>query len=166
MGSIIDIKVEGLKELDDKLLAIGKRYGYTASVSPVRKALGTAAKVVQLEAQEIVRKKTHTLEANIIVTKYKNPPAGEIGVMVTVRAKAQIFKSGSRKLRRLGTERGLSYNYGPLFYARFLEFGDSHQQPYPFLRPAFQGRGVQLTAIFRDALREDIIQFVRSHPLS
>ena len=47
-------------------------------------------------------------------------------------------------------------DYGPLFYARFLEFGTSHQPAYPFLRPAFEEDKSSLPELIRDDLAAGI----------
>jgi HK97 gp10 family phage protein len=149
------VQVTGLKELEAQLLAIGQEYGPKAAVSPVRRALGKAGKVIQATAQATVHRKSGTLAENIIVTADRKPPEGQIGVKVTVRAKAKGYKSTSRNVRngRIGTE----YNfYGPLFYGSFLEFGTSHQPAYPYMRPAFESNKGALPALIRDELAKAI----------
>lgn len=153
---VVDIvKVEGLRVLEAQLLAIGEEYGAKAAISPVRRALGKAGKVIQADAQHRVRRKTGTLAENIIVTTYRNPPEGQIGVKVTVRAKAKAYKSNSRNVRQGRV--GLEYNfYGPLFYGAFLEFGTSHAPAYPFMRPAFESNKAPLGNLIRDELAKAI----------
>jgi HK97 gp10 family phage protein len=85
---------------------------------------------------------------------------GQIGVKVTVRAKAKGYKSNSRNVR--SGKIGLSYNfYGPLFYGSFLEFGTSHQPAYPYMRPAFEENKNTLPGIIRDELAKAIDATVR-----
>lgn len=154
------VEVRGLKELESQLLAIGEEYGVKAALSPVRRALGKAGKVVQATAQAKVHRKSGTLAENIIVTTYRNPPAGQIGVKVTVRAKAKAYKSSSRNIR--SGKIGLHYDfYGPLFYGAFLEFGTSHQPAYPYMRPAFESNKGALPGIIRDELAIAIDATVR-----
>jgi HK97 gp10 family phage protein len=149
------VKVTGLRELEAQLLALGEEFGPKAATSPVMRALGKAAKVVQATAQQRVHVKSGTLKENIIVTKDRKPPDGQIGVKVTVRAKAKGYKSTSRNVRN--GKIGLEYNfYGPLFYGAFLEFGTSHQPAYPFMRPAFEENKAQLPALIRDELAKAI----------
>jgi HK97 gp10 family phage protein len=79
---------------------------------------------------------------------------------VTVRAKARGYKSTSKNIRE--GKIGLNYQfYGPLFYARFLEFGTSHQPAYPFLRPAFEENKSALPSLIRDELAAAIDRTVR-----
>jgi len=145
------VQVLGLKELEAKLRALGEEYGAKAALSPVRAALRKAGKVVQQSAIARVRRKTGTLAENIIVTNDRKPPNGQLSVKVTVRAKAKAYKSNSSNVRQ--GRIGLEYNYyGPLFYARFLEFGTSRMNPYPFLRPAFDENKGTLPEIIKSEL--------------
>jgi HK97 gp10 family phage protein len=154
------IAVSGLRELEAQLLAIGQEYGPKAALSPVRRALGKAGKIVQASAQAKVHRKSGTLAENIIVTTYRKPPEGQIGVKVTVRAKAKGYKSNSRNVR--SGKIGLNYNfYGPLFYGSFLEFGTSHQPAYPYMRPAFEENKNMLPGLIRDELAKAIDATVR-----
>lgn len=161
------VQVTGLRELEAQLRSLGEEYGPKAAASPVRYALGKAGKVVQATAKARVRRKTGTLAENIIVTTDRKPPAGQMGVKVTVRAKARAYKSSSRNVRQ--GKIGLEYNfYGPLFYAKFLEFGTSPSskrpwatRPYPFMRPAFEENKGALPALIRDELAKAIERSVR-----
>lgn len=155
------VEVLGLKELNGKLVQLGIEYGAKASFSSVRSALRKAGKIVQADAQQRVHRLTGTLAENIIVTAAGKPdPNGYLSVKVTVRAKAKAYKSNSRNVR-LG-KIGLEYqHYGPLFYARFLEFGTSHQPAYPFLRPAFEANKNTLPGLIRDELAKAIDATVR-----
>lgn len=154
------IQVTGLRELEAQLLAIGEEYGPKAAMSPVRRALGKAGKVVQATAQSRVHVKSGTLKENIIVTTYRKPPEGQIGVKVTVRAKAKGYKSNSRNVR--SGKIGLDYNfYGPLFYGSFLEFGTSHQPAYPYMRPAFEENKNMLPGLIKEELAKAIEATVR-----
>lgn len=154
------VQVEGLQELDRKLKAIAEEYGDKAAKSPIRSALRKAGKVLQQRAQQRVRVKTGTLKENIIVTNERKPRLGQLEVKVTVRSKAKGYKDNARN-RRNGRI-GKSYkDYGPLYYARFLEFGTSHQPAYPFLRPAFEESKSSLPNMIRDDLSAAIENTVR-----
>jgi HK97 gp10 family phage protein len=155
------VRVDGLKELEAKLLALGVEYGTKAAFNPVRNALNKAARVVQKSAQSKVRVKTGAVRENIIVTSRGKPDdRGFISTKVTVRAKAKAYKDNSRN-RRTGKV-GASYkNYGPLFYARFLEFGTVKMRPYPFLRPAFEENKAALPELIKTALAAAIERSVQ-----
>lgn len=146
------VQVLGLKELEAKLLAIGLEFGPKAAASPVRSALRKGGIVIQKSAVGRVRRKSGTLAENIIVTSHGQPPRdGFIDMKVTVRAKAKAYKV-TRKNIKAGTVNLEYQSYGPLFYARFLEFGTSHQPAYPFLRPAFEENKEAVLPVIRDAL--------------
>ncbi len=161
------IQVLGLKELEKKLLALGEEYGYRAAAKPVRAALRKGAKVIQRSAIANVHVKTGTLKENIIVTSQGRPKPGMIDVKVTVRAKAKAYKPNARN--RKNGRVGASYkDYGPLFYARFLEFGTSASakrpvdvQPYPFLTPAFEANKGTVPGMIRDFLAIEIEKSVK-----
>jgi HK97 gp10 family phage protein len=159
------VKVSGLHELEQQLRSLGEEFGPKAAISPVRRALGKAAKVVQASAQQRVHVKSGTLRENIITTTYRNPPDGQIGVKVTVRAKAKAYKSNSRNVRQGRV--GLDYNnLGPLVYGVFLEFGHpivskkgqviGHAPPYPFMRAAFEENKSQLPELIKSELAKAI----------
>lgn len=149
------IRVDGLKELERRLLALGEEYGYRAAAKPVRAALRKGAQVIQRAAVANVRVKTGTLKENIIVTSQGRAKPGLIDVKVTVRAKAKAYKPNARN--RKNGRIGANYtDYGPLFYARFLEFGTSKMRAYPFLTPAFEANKGTVPGMIRDFLREAI----------
>lgn len=146
------VRVDGLRELEAKLRALGVEYGTKAAFNPVRNALNKAARVVRDSAKQRVRKKTGTLADNIIVTSKGRPdPNGMISSKVVVRSKAKAYKDNARN-RRAGKVGGDYKNYGPLFYARFLEFGTSKMKAYPFLRPAFDENKNRLPEMIKNEL--------------
>lgn len=144
--------IEGLRELGERLKALPKEIS-GKSGGPLLKALRKVAKVVQSRAKDRVRRKTGTLADNIIITRdrrAKDKGATE-GVQVTVRYKATGYKDNARN-RRSGKVGGTYKNYGPLFYAKFLEFGTSKMPAYPFMRPAFEQSKGEMGALFRTEL--------------
>lgn len=150
------VRVDGLRELQAKLTSLGIEYGTKAAYNPVRNALNKAARVIRDSAKQKVRRKTGTLADNIIVTsKGKPDPNGLISSKVVVRSKAKAYKDNPRN-RRTGKVGGSYKNYGPLFYARFLEFGTSRMQPYPFLRPAFEENKMALPQMIKNELADAI----------
>ena len=150
------VQINGLRELGERLKALPKEI----SGKVLQRALRKAAKPVQDNARARVRKKTGTLEANIITVTKRKLRTGEQGVSVTVRAKATKFKDNKAN-RRKGRVGGAYKNYGPLFYARFLEFGTSKAPAYPFLRPAFEGAKDQMGEILRKELAVEIEKAVK-----
>lgn len=144
--------IEGLRELGERLKALPKEIS-GKSGGPLLKALRKMGRVIQGRAKNRVRRKTGTLADNIIVTrdKYARRKGMTEGVQVTVRYKAKGYKDNARN-RRSGRVGGTYKNYGPLFYAKFLEFGTSKMPAYPFMRPAFEESKGDLGSIFRTEL--------------
>jgi len=150
------IKVNGLSELLAQLRELADLTSDKTADQAVSASLRKAGVILQKAAQDNLRAgdhvKTGTLLENIIVAKTrKGLPPGSIAVIVTVRAKAKKFADNSRNRRsgRVGKE---YKDYGPLFYARFLELGTSHQPRSAFMTPAFDQHAAQLPEVFRDDL--------------
>jgi len=155
------VKVEGLDELRIRLHALADELGPKAN-GPLLTALRRMGTVIQKDAQSRVAVKTGTLRDNIITARLPKRARknGEEGVQVTVRANAKKYKDNARN-RRLGRVGGDYKAYGPLFYARFLEFGTSHQPATPFLTPAFEANKAMLPEMFRSALSKSIDEAVK-----
>jgi HK97 gp10 family phage protein len=145
------IRVEGLRELEAKLKSLADEIGGKKAAQPVKAALRKAGRVVQKDAQSIVRRKTDLLHDNIIVTTAKRLKSGSFGMNVTVRAKARKYANNAKN-RRAGKVDKKFKDYGALYYGRFLEFGTSRMGPYPFMRPAFERNKGRLPNIIRDEL--------------
>ena len=150
-----EVYVSGLKELNVRLQALADTVGGKKAAQPVVHALRKAAKILQADAIARVHKKSGTLAANIITTRKRNRQPGLETVNVTIRAKAKRYKDNTRN-QRAGRSGGKYKDYGPLFYARFLEFGTSHQPAYPFLRPAFEAHKTELPEVVAADLRDGL----------
>lgn len=155
---VMRVEVAGLKELNARLLALPAEIGN----KPLKMALRKAGKVVQESAKARVRRKTGVLADNIIVAQVRKLPRGEVAVQVTIRARAKKYKDSARN-RRSGRVGGSYADVGPLFYARFLEFGTSKMRPYPFLRPAFEENKTQLPELLRTELSVAIDRYVAKY---
>lgn len=149
------VTITGLKELQVRLQALSDSVGGKRASKPVVHALRKAAKILQADAIARVHKKSGTLAANIITTHPRNKQPGLETINVTIRAKAKRYKDSALN-RRKGRSGGKYKDYGPLFYARFLEFGTSHQPAYPFLRPAFETHKGELPQVVADDLRDGL----------
>lgn len=149
------VKITGLKELGVALRALPPELSRTGG--PLVKALRKMGRDVQARAKTLVRRKSGTLAENIIVTRTKDPKKYHAtqAIEVTVRYKA-AKKKDNTKNRRANSVGDFYKNYGPLFYAKFLEFGTSHQPAYPFMIPAFQASQAQLPQIFKAELANEI----------
>lgn len=152
------IEVMGLRELNARLMALPAEIGN----KPLKAALRKVGRVVQKTAKDKVRRKTGALADNIIVARIRKLPKGEEAVQVTIRARAKKYKDNARN-RRTGRVGGAYADVGPLFYARFLEFGTSKMQAYPFLRPAFEQNKSELPGMLRTELSVAIDRYVAKY---
>jgi HK97 gp10 family phage protein len=154
------VRVEGLKELEKRLKSLADEIGGKKAAQPVKAALRKAGRIVQKDAQSIVRRKTDLLHDNIIVTTAKRQPPGRFAMNVTVRAKAKKYADNAKN-RKAGKVGKKFKDYGALFYGRFLEFGTSKMKAYPFLRPAFERNKGGLPNVIRDELAKAIEKAVQ-----
>ncbi len=153
--------IPGIRQLGLRLKALpeeiaGKNGG------PLLKALRRMGARIQKAAKDRVPVRSGALRDNIIVVRKdkRRLRRGEEGVDVTVRAKAKKYKESGRN--RLAAQAGSKYlDYGPLFYARFIEFGTSKMQAKPFLRPAFEENKAAMGDIFRAELSRAIDEAVK-----
>lgn len=154
-------QVHGLKELGERLRALPKEIS-GKNGGPLLAALRKMGRAIQQEAQARVPVDTGTLRENIIVTRERDPKGmgATEAVHVTVRYKAKAYKNnkGNRRKGRVGEN---YKDYGPLFYARFLEFGTEHAPAYPFMRPAFESQKSELPEMFKTELSAAIDRAVR-----
>jgi len=156
------VEIRGLKELGERLKALpneiaGKNGG------PLLAALRKMGREIQADAKRRVPVDTGTLRENIIVTRDRDPKKYGMTevVHVTVRYKAKGYKDnkGNRRSKRVGKK---YRDYGPLFYAKFLEFGTvKDPQGKPFMRPAFEGQKAGLPEMFKKELTAAIDRAVR-----
>lgn len=149
------VYVSGLKELQARIQKISDAVGEKTALKPVGTSLRKCAVTLQdkVKANLIARGHvlTGTLLNNIIVAKVRAAQTGMVTYIVTVRKSAKRYKdtAANRKAGRVG---GKYNNYGPLFYARFSEFGTSHEPATPWMRPAFEETKNALPEEFRDDL--------------
>lgn len=155
------VKVHGIDELRRRLEALPREIA-GKNGGPLLAALRKMGRKVQGDAKRIVRKKSGTLADNIIVVRSKDPRRVNAteAVRVTIRYKAKKYKDtkANRKAGRVG---GKYKELGPLFYARFLEFGTSRQPAYPFMIPAFDMNKNDMPNIFKTELGAAIDRAVK-----
>lgn len=96
-------------------------------------AVRAGANVVRDEARQKVRKRTRNLEKSIGTAKRKSP-------------RSVVHFS-------VGTRKGGSHDG---FYGRFLEFGTSKMQPYPFLRPSLESKKSEVIDATKDYIAQRI----------
>jgi HK97 gp10 family phage protein len=154
------VQITGLKELMASLEALPKEIA-GGNKSPLLVTLRRMASKVAKDAQARVPVDTGTLKDNIIASRVpkKRRANGEEAVEVTVRYKAKGYKDTARN-RKLGRVGGTYQNYGPLFYAKFLEFGTSKMRARPFLTAAFEANKGSMPDQFASELRRAIDEAV------
>lgn len=155
------VQILGLKELQARLEALPAELA-GGNKSPLLVTLRRMASKIAKDAQSRVPVDTGTLRDNIIASRVpkKRRAAGEEAVEVTVRYKAKGYKDNARN-RKLGRVGGDYKNYGPLFYAKFLEFGTSKMQARPFLTSAFEANKGGQPAQFTNELSRAIDEAVK-----
>lgn len=153
-----NVRMSGMDSIQRNMRELRELMSPRSRASPLLPALRAAGKIVQRDARSRVRKKSGTLERNIIVARVRKgrlPPEATEAVEVTVRYKARPYKNnrGNRRRGRVDKEWA---DYGPLFYGRFLEFGTSRMPAYPFLRPAFDSSSSTLPGVIQGELARSI----------
>jgi HK97 gp10 family phage protein len=129
---VITFKVEGLQELERRLLEFGPKVARNG----LRAANFAGAKVFREAAKQAAPVRTGLLKASIAT--FKRPTAPNVAKhSVGVRGLRLKYANTAenRRKRRVGKKYQAD---GPAFYGRFLEFGTSKMAARPFLRPAFQ----------------------------
>lgn len=149
------IKIEGLQELQRKLLALPKKL----QGPPTRGSLMSGAKLVKDRARDLVAEDTGFLREAIIQypvrkNEHRYTDQVRIGVRKRVRKGAKLSKkyaSGLRRRRARGGQKGLTPRYW-----RFLEFGTSRMAARPFLRPAFEREKEPAAKRIEQRMRQEI----------
>ena len=144
MAESVAVKVEGLRDLQARLQALGSA---ATEKRMLRQVLGEGAEVVRREAVNLAPSaaRPHAM-------------AGRRGVMVVPgNLKRQI-----RAVPRRDTAHTATVSVGvfpnkklrtPAFYWRFIEFGTRFLGPRPFLRPAFEHTKEKALKVIVDRLR-------------
>lgn len=150
------IKVEGLQELQRKLLALPKK----VQGKPTRGALNSGAKLIKVRARELVAVDTGFLREAIIQYPVKQSEHAysdqvRVGVRKRVRKGAKLSKKYkaalSARRRRSSAQRSVTPKYW-----RYLEFGTSRMAARPFLRPAFEREKASAVSRIAQRMREEI----------
>ncbi len=136
MSDTINTKVEGLKELADKLRAMGP--DMSRKVLPA--AVGSAARLVRDEARR------------------RNPDLSGL-TEKSIYAKKIREKSGAHQATYFVGVRGGKRG---AWYWRFVEFGTSRAPAYPFLRPAFAAKQQEALALIRKRIASRIKAYERA----
>lgn len=145
------IKVEGLAELRDKLLALGPALGARVLRSGARAAM----QPVLEEARRLVAVDTG-LTRDSITLRAKMPKSGDTLTRVGIKIQKLSAAKRAYSLKGTGGSRNLKKSTMRAYYREsahwrwhFLEFGTKTQRAQPFLRPALAKHKDQVIAALR-----------------
>lgn len=124
--AVIDVRVDGLADLERQLLRLGAAVG----AKVLRGALSDALKPMQKAAKDAVPEQTGRLKRSVRRSS-----------RVDRRGKASAaVKMGGKKA----------------FYAHMVEFGTKHSPPNPIMRQAFEAHKRESLNIFKAAMAKRI----------
>ena len=136
MAESVTVRVDGLKELADKLRGMGPDLSRNALRAGVR----AAAKLVKDDAAERVPVDTGTLKRALYMKQIREKSSAwqQTFYVAVRRGKAQ-------RKRALDA-----------YYWRFVEFGTAKMAARPFLRPAFEANKRQAVDVIAERLKARI----------
>lgn len=136
MADGVTFEVEGLKELQEKLRALGPKVARNA----LRSAVNAGAQVVRKEVQARAPIDTGTLRRAIYIKQ--------------IRELSNEFQ----QTFYIGVRRGKKYQKKKMdaWYAMMVEFGTSKMPAKPYIRPAFESKKVEAAARIKEKLMERI----------
>jgi HK97 gp10 family phage protein len=167
LPDVINIKVEGLKELERKLLSLGPKVGREA----LRSALGGGAQVIKSGARVLAPAKTGRLQRALYVKRMpKNNPFVE-KMIVGVRHGKKMQKAGLDafywtflEFGHLVRPKGHAGKNGKTIFSRTptqRAQGGKVVAARPFLRPAFEIRKMAAMDRIKQVLQKKIAQYAR-----
>lgn len=158
----VEVKLSGVEGVLDTLRSlpaevVSKRGG------PVKRALAKGARVIRLQAALNLRgaiecngdTSTGLLEKNLVVTRGKQP-TGTKGERYLVRVRRKAYDGEKLSRRQKAGKRVTTHKTASL-----LEYGSSHQQATPWLRPSVQQRGGEAIDVISADLRRGVDQAVK-----
>ena len=153
----VEVRLSGVEGVLDTLRAlpaeiVSKRGG------PVKRALAKGARVIREQAALNLRAaidlngsvSSGLLEKNLVVTRGKEP-TGTKGERYLVRVRRKAYDGEKLTRRQKAGKRVTTHKTASL-----LEYGSSHQQATPWLRPAVQQRGGEAINVITSDLRRSI----------
>lgn len=148
------IEIKGLKQLRDKLMALGG----VASVKVLTSAARKSMKIVAEEARTLCPEDTGALKKSIRLAAVK-PRRGtvvaSVGIVVTARKVREEIPIPEVGMVSVSEKIDASWRW------HFTEFGTSHSSAKPFLRPAFDKHKEAVIAECKDVLSKAINRAVR-----
>lgn len=142
---MIDIQVQGLAELERKMLALGPKIGLKA----LRSALASGAQVIKRDAMIRVPMKTGRLKRALYIKRLSKPNPFQ-----------ERFIFGARHGKKMRKRNLDAYYWG------FIEFGHKDRSgnavnPRPFIVPAFASKKEAALDRIKVVLRNKIQQFAK-----
>ncbi len=157
MSDAVKVSVRGLKELDAKLAALGKRTARAAS----KRVLKKAGQVIADDAQSRAPVDTGNLKLSIAVytKKPKGHDPGKRAFHAAMKGGATRAEARAALRAAQGAAPFAEVFIGPLArvrYAMWQEFGTENQPARPFMRPAFDSKAKRALVIVRRDLGGEI----------
>lgn len=142
---MVEMKIDGMKELQAKLEALGPRLARNG----LRAATSAGAAIIRDQAKANVGpiSQTGTLRRAIAMKRAKGTQALAAEYQIYVR-QAKNGSAGQKNVK--------AYSKFDAYYWRFVEFGTKHVNARPFLRPAFEAKKVQAAEAIKTKLVERI----------
>jgi len=125
----VTVKIEGLSELKTAIEQLPKATGK----SVMQKVLMARAKTIAAAAKSLVPVESGELRDSIV-------------------ASTRLSKSQAREAKEAASYVEVYAGAGPLPHAHLVEFGSVHNQPQPYMRPAWDNHKGALL----DAIKEDL----------
>lgn len=133
MSNVVTAKVEGLRELDQELRALGPRLARGG----LRSAVNAGAQVIKKAAQSLAPVRTGRLSRKAIYVR---------------RAKELSSSFSQSYVVAVRTGRKQAKKDRDAYYWWFLEFGTRFVAAMPFMRPAFEGKKNEAFSAIRGKL--------------
>lgn len=138
----IEARITGMAELTAALKSLPKEIA-SKNGGPLRRALRSAARTVQLKAQALAPKRSGRLTRAIVIQLDRNPRNVTERMVVRPRAgKSRHDEKGA-------------------WYWHFVEFGTVKMPAHPFIRPAFDAVKDEALNEFKHHLTQGIFRAVR-----
>lgn len=150
---MVEMKIDGLKELDEAL----KKLPIELQKKELRAAVAKSSNILKKEVIAKAPVNTGRLRDNVYRFYAKNQSdSGRATYIVGVRNGKKKRYVRSRKNYRLGRA-GQSYvTDGDAFYWKFIEFGTKKMPARPFIRPAFDGKKTEIIESIKLSLAKSI----------
>ncbi len=152
----IDLKLEGLGDLERRLRALPGEVAETAMIN----ALDAPGKILQAAIQNTAPIRTGRLLVSIDYKKLGGERVDQGMVIVGPRYFGFKAKKSKKPRNPARTQRGPS-SQDPGVYADFIERGTFNTPPRPFMRPAFAAGAEPATQGFISALDKELDKAVR-----